>query len=93
MRVAAMAWWPAMIGAGQDPNDFWHVTALPTTAARVAGALAEIADDRMTDGVDQIALLLLGEGRSRRNFISHYSGDVLGAIRYETFKVHIKAAH
>jgi arylsulfatase len=23
----------------------------------------------------------------------HYSGDVLGAIRYEDFKVHIKGAH
>ena len=39
------------------------------------------------------ALLLLGEGHGRRNVTFHYSGGVLGAIRYEDFKVHFKAAH
>ena len=92
VRVPAMAWWPGMIEPGQDPNDFWHVTDLFTTAARLAGATDKIPDDRITDGVDQTALFLLGDGHSRRNFISHYSGPVLGAIRYEDFKVHIKEA-
>ena len=44
-------------------------------------------------GIDQTALFLLGEDHGRRNYIFHYSGDVLGAIRYEDFKVHIKGAH
>ncbi len=93
VRVPAMAWWPGMIEPGQDPDDFWHVTDLFTTAARLAGATDKIPSDRVTDGVDQTALFLLGEGHSRRNFIAHYSGAELGAIRYEDFKVHIKAAH
>jgi arylsulfatase len=93
VRVPAMAWWPGMIEPGQDPNDFMHVTDLFTTAARLAGATDKIPNDRITDGVDQTALFLLGEGKSRRNFMAHYSGDVLGALRYENFKVHIKAAH
>jgi len=93
VRVPAMAWWPGMIEPGQDPDDFWHVTDLFTTAARIAGATDKIPNDRITDGVDQTALFLLGEGHSRRNFLAHYSGGVLGAIRYEEFKVHIKAAH
>ena len=92
VRVPAMAWWPGMIEPGQDPDDFWHVTDLFTTAARIAGATDKIPNDRITDGVDQTALFLLGEGYSRRNFMAHYSGGVLGAIRYEDFKVHIKAA-
>jgi arylsulfatase len=93
VRVPAMAWWPGMIEPGQDPDDILHVTDLFTTAARLAGATEKIPSDRITDGVDQTALFLLGEGHSRRNFISHYSGGVLAALRYEDFKVHIKAAH
>jgi len=93
VRVPAMAWWPGMIEPGQDPDDFLHVTDLFTTAARLAGATDRIPSDRVTDGVDQTPLFLLGEGHSRRNFMAHYSGGELGAIRYENFKVHIKAAH
>jgi arylsulfatase len=93
VRVPAMAWWPGMIKPGQDPDDFLHVTDLFTTAARLAGATNKIPSDRITDGIDQTPLFLLGEGHSRRNFMAHYSGGQLGAIRYENFKVHIKAAH
>lgn len=46
----------------------------------------------MTDGVDQTPLFLLGEGNSRRNYMMHYSGPVLAAVRYEGFKIHIKPA-
>ena len=92
VRVPAMAWWPGMIEPGQDPTDVLHVTDLFTTAARIAGVNDQIPSDRITDGIDQSALLLLGEGNSRRQFMAHYSGSVLGAIRYDDFKVHIKAA-
>ncbi|MHC4413646.1 MAG: sulfatase-like hydrolase/transferase [Planctomycetota bacterium] len=90
VRVPAVASWPGMIEPNQDPTDFIHITDLYTTAARLAGALDRIPDDRVTDGVDQTALLLLGESHSRRNFMFHYSGGELGAIRYEEFKIHIK---
>ncbi|NIP45136.1 MAG: sulfatase-like hydrolase/transferase [Gammaproteobacteria bacterium] len=93
VRVPAMAWWPGMIEPGQDPDDFLHVTDLYTTAARIAGATKHIPSDRVTDGIDQTALFLLGEGNSKRNYMFHYGGSVLGAIRYENFKVHIKASH
>ena len=90
VRVPAMAWWPGMIEPGQDPQDMLHVTDLFTTAARLAGATDKIPSDRVTDGIDQLSLFLNGEGHSRRNYMTHYSGDVLGAIRYEDFKVHIR---
>ena len=90
VRVPAMAWWPGMIAPNQDPVDILHLTDLFTTAARLGGALGNIPNDRVTDGIDQTALLLLGEGHSRRNYIFHYSGGQIGAVRYEDFKIHIK---
>ena len=56
-------------------------------------ALNKIPDERITDGIDQTALLLLGEGYGRRKTIFHYSSGILGAIRYEDFKIHIKEGH
>ena len=93
VRIPAMAWWPGMITPNQDPVDILHLTDLFTTAARLGGALDKIPNDRITDGIDQTALLLLGEDHGRRNVMSHYSGGELGAIRYEDFKVHIKKGH
>lgn len=93
VRVPAMAWWPGMIAPNQDPVDILHITDLYTTAARIGGAMNYIPNDRVTDGIDQTALFLLGEEHGRRNYIFHYSGGVIGAIRYEDFKVHIKEGH
>ncbi len=93
VRVPAMAWWPGMIEPDQDPVDMLHLTDLFTTAARLGGALDKVPDDRVTDGVDQTALLLLGEGHGRRHMMFYYSGAVLGAIRYRDFKVHITEGH
>ncbi len=93
VRVPAMAYWPGMIKPDQDPQDVLHVTDLFTTAARIAGALNKVPNDRVTDGIDQTALLLLGEGHGRRNYMMHYSAETLGAVRYEDFKVHIKPGH
>ena len=87
VRVPAMAWWPGMIEPNQDPADIIHLVDLYTTAARLAGALDKIPSDRVTDGVDQTSLLLLGERHSRRNYMFHYSGGEIGALRYEDFKV------
>jgi arylsulfatase len=93
VRVPAMAWWPGMIEPNQDPVDILHLTDLFTTAARLAGALDKIPSDRVTDGIDQTPLFLLGEGHGRRSYIFHYSGGDLGAIRYEDFKIHITEGH
>ncbi|MHC4693933.1 MAG: sulfatase-like hydrolase/transferase [Planctomycetota bacterium] len=89
VRVPAMAWWPGMIEPDQEPTDMIHVTDLFTTAARIAGAMDRIPNDRVTDGIDQTALLLLGEGNGRRNYMMHYQGAHLGAVRFENFKVHV----
>ncbi len=90
VRVPAVAYWPGVIEPDQDPTDFFHLVDLYTTAARLGGALDRVPTDRVTDGVDQTALFMMGEGHSRRNYMFHYSGDFLGAIRFEDFKVHVK---
>ncbi|CAE7721534.1 aslA [Symbiodinium pilosum] len=90
VRVPAMAWWPGTIQPNQDPVDMIHLTDLYTTAARLGGALAHVPEDRVVDGVDQVPLLLLGEGHGRRSTMFHYSGSQLGAIRHKNFKIHLK---
>ena len=93
VRVPGMAYWPGMIEPDQDPTDMIHVTDLFTTAARIAGAMDMIPTDRITDGIDQTALLLMGEGNGRRNYMTHYSGAKLAAVRFEDFKIHITEGH
>lgn len=97
VRTPAFARWPAMIAAGQDPIDLVHVTDWFTTLARLAGATERIPKDRIIDGVDQTALLLMGEGRSRRDYVFHYTyefareskGARLAALRVGAIKQHL----
>ena len=89
VRTPGIAYWPGTIQPRQKPIDMIHVVDLFTTAARVGGAIDRIPNDRVTDGVDQTALLLLGEGHSRRNYLFHYSGPRLGAVRWGNLKMHM----
>jgi len=99
VRTPAIASWPGIIEPGQDPMNLIHVTDWYTTAARVAGAMDKIPDDRVVDGIDQTPTLFYGEEMPRRNYIFHYergsdpkdlrSGMKLGALRYENIKYHV----
>ena len=86
VRVPGMVWWPGMIEAGQEPVDIIQVTDMFTTAAAIAGVKSDIPSDRVTDGVDQRALFLLGEGKSRRDYIFHYNKEKLEAVRKDQLK-------
>ncbi len=90
VRVPGIAWWPGTIEAGQDPIDIVQVSDMFTTAASIAGVKNEIPNDRVTDGVDQSALLLLGEGKSRRDYIFHYNKATLEAVRKDQLKFRTK---
>ena len=57
-----------------------------TTAARIGGALDKIPSDRVTDGIDQLSLFMNGEGHSRRDYMVHYSGGDVGAVRIGDYK-------
>lgn len=90
VRTPGLAWWPGMIEPGQTVHDLFSTTDLFTTAARLAGVENKIPSDRVVDGLDQTALLLNGNGHGRRNYIFHYSGNRLAAVRMEHMKLHIK---
>lgn len=90
VRTPGMAWWPGMIEAGQTVQDLVSTTDLYTTAASIAGVKDKIPSDRVVDGIDQTALLLGGNGHGRRNYIFHYSGNRLAAVRMDNMKLHIK---
>jgi len=51
-----------------------------------------VPKDRVTDGIEQSSYLVAGTN-SRRNYMFHYSGANLGAVRLGQFKRHLAAGH
>ena len=89
VRVNAYMRWPAVLEPGSRVQDIVHVTDLYTTLARVAGAEEHIPTDRLIDGVDQSALLFLGETHGRRDYVFIYEGPVLRSVVKQQFKMHV----
>ena len=88
VRVPAQAWWPGTIESGQIVGDIIHETDLFTTFARLGGALDQVPDDRIIDGMDQTALLLNGDSHGRRDYVFIYAGPQLGATVKGNYKRH-----
>jgi len=89
VRVPALAWWPGMIEAGQDPLDLVFIGDWFTTIASIAGTMDKIPGDRVIDGVDQTGLLFLGEGKGRRDHVFHYNTGKLEAVRKDQIKLNL----
>ena len=68
IRVAAFAQWEGTMEAGEVVGDMIRVHDLFTTFARIGGATEYIPRDRIIDGIDQTAVLLEGDGNSRRDY-------------------------
>ena len=86
IRVPAFAWWPGTIEGEQIVGDIVSVHDLFTTFAAIGGASRRIPTDRVIDGVDQTALLLEGDGHSRRDYYHVYTGNILAATIKQQFK-------
>lgn len=86
VRTPEFARWPGMIEGGRDPLDIIHVTDMFTTAAHIGGAIDKIPNERITDDIDQTTFLPNGEGHGRRNYMVHYAGSKVGALRLEEYK-------
>ncbi|NOD65260.1 MULTISPECIES: sulfatase-like hydrolase/transferase [unclassified Ruegeria] len=91
VRTDAFIRWPGAIEAGSAAGDIVHVSDLFSTFARIAGATDHIPRDRVIDGIDQTALLLEGEGNSRRDYVYVYEGPVLRSVVKQEFKMHLPA--
>ena len=89
IRVPSLAWWPGMITPGQDPLDIVQITDWFTTIVNIAGATDGIPTDRVIDGIDQSALLLLGEGHGHRDYVFHYNRAKLEAVRKDQIKLNM----
>ncbi len=89
VRTDAFIRWPGAIEAGSAAGDIIHVSDLFTTFARIAGATDHIPRDRVIDGIDQTALLLEGEGNSRRDYVYVYEGLTLRSVVKQEFKMHV----
>lgn len=79
IRVPAFAWWPGTIEQRQVVGDIVTVHDLFTTFVRLGEGLKYVPTDRVIDGIDQTALLLEGDGHSRRDYYHVYTGDILAA--------------
>ena len=86
LRVPFLVRWPSVIEPNQIVGDIIHITDLYTTFARLAGAKKHIPTNRIVDGVDQTSLLLNGDGKSRRDSVFVYTGDILAATVKGRFK-------
>jgi arylsulfatase A-like enzyme len=89
IRVDAFVSWPGMIEDDAIVSDIVHVTDLFTTLSRFAGAEENIPTDRRIDGVDQSALMLMGETKCRRDHVMVYSGNKLAAVVKEHLKIEV----
>jgi len=89
IRVDAFVSWPGMIENDAIVSDIVHVTDLFTTLSRFAGAESNIPRDRLIDGVDQSALMLMGETKGRRDHVMVYTGNKLAAVVKEHLKLEV----
>jgi len=92
VRVDAFARWPGMIEEDSIVVDIVHVADLFTSLARFGGATDHIPTDRVIDGVDQTALMLIGETHGRRDHVFIYSGNSLKAVVKEQYKLNVPGA-
>lgn len=90
--VPAVAWWPGVIEPNRISAEILQVTDMYTTAARIGGAMKRIPDDRVIDGIEQSSYVMAAT-KSRREYMFHYSGKHLGAIRVGQFKRHMAGSH
>ena len=74
VRVPAFASWPGVIEKESVVGDIIHVSDLFKPFAGIGGATQYIPTDRVIDGIDQTALLINGDGHSRRDYVHIYAG-------------------
>lgn len=89
IRVDAFIRWPNVVGADTIINNIIHVSDLYTTLARFAGADGNIPRDRVVDGVDQSASILIDDSKGRRDSLIVYSVDTPKAIIKDQLKLNL----
>lgn len=86
LRAPFLIRWPGQIEAGAVHNEIMHVTDLYPTLARIGGA--DIPEDRIIDGMDQLDFLTGESEKSPREGFPVYNGDLLQAYKWRHWKLH-----
>jgi len=86
LRVPALMRWPGRIPAGWISNEIVHMVDVLPTLARIGGA--EVPQDRIVDGVDQVDFLLGKQEKSNRDGFPAFNGDEMFAYKWRNWKMH-----
>ena len=86
LRVPAIMRWPGKIPAGEISNEIVHMVDVLPTLAKITGA--EVPEDRIIDGVDQVDFLTGKQEKSNRDGFPAFNGDELFAYKWGNWKMH-----
>lgn len=84
-RVPGIAWWPGKVPAGKVETGMASTLDFLPTFMKLAGA--ELPRDRELDGFD-LSPVLLGKGKSPRDFFMYYRDVDVYAARLGQYKAH-----
>lgn len=88
LRVPFLFRWPDRVSPGGVSNEMMHAVDLLPSLASVAGAT--LPDDRIYDGVDQLAFLTGDSDKSARDSVVIYIGNVLFGVKWQNWKLLLK---
>jgi arylsulfatase len=90
LRTVGIMRWPGKIEAGRVSGEIVAALDVMPTLASLIGEADRVPDDRPIDGVDQSAFVLGDREKSAREHILFYVGDELFAVKWRSFKIHLK---
>ena len=87
MRAPFLIRWPGKIAAGSVSNEIVHVVDLLPTLGKIAGY--KVPDDRIIDGVDQLAFFTGKQKKSNREGFIIYNNDDIYGYKWRNWKMHL----
>jgi arylsulfatase A-like enzyme len=90
LRTVGIVRWPGKIEPGRVSDEIFASLDWMPTLANLIGEGDRMPDDRPIDGKDQSAFVLGKQEKSNREHILLYVGDELFAVKWRTFKIHLK---
>lgn len=85
LRTPCIARWPGHIPAGKVSDDLMHITDWFPTLLHAAGA--DLPDDRIIDGIDQLDWLTGATEASRRDGFIFWMGPAMYGAKWRNFKL------
>jgi len=87
MRAPFLIRWPGKIPAGSVSNEIVHVVDLLPTLGKIAGY--KVPDDRIIDGVDQLAFFTGKQKKSNLEGFIIYNNDDIYGYKWRNWKMHL----